>query len=30
MEKNQEKFVDVFESLGPSLFKFSDFEAISK
>ena len=30
MEKIKKKFVDFFESLGPSLFKFNDFEAISK
>ena len=30
MEKIKKKYVDFFESLGPSLFKFNDFEAISK
>ena len=26
MEKIKKKLVDFFESLGPSLFKFNDFE----
>ena len=30
MEKIKKKFVDFFESLGPSFSEFNDLEAISK
>ena len=30
IEKMKKKFVDFFESLGQSLLKFNDLEAISK
>ena len=30
IKKIKKKFIDFFESLGQSLFKFNDLEAISK